>query len=80
MSLYFFDLKSPNSFSRDDEGVQLPDVSKAHDTAVGALVDIAREGISEGAVGQRFAVEVRNGIGSVLDVIGVFDSKIFRKQ
>jgi len=48
--------------------------------AVGALADALREAVMEDLLYQRFAVEVRNGIGPVLEVTAVFNSKIFRKQ
>ena len=80
MSLYFFDLRSAGSFSRDDVGMELPDAEAAHDMAFDALVALARDGITEGTMGQRYTIEVRNGIGAVLEVTGVFDSKILRWQ
>ncbi|MBR0842914.1 hypothetical protein JQ607_22155 [Bradyrhizobium liaoningense] len=80
MAQYFFDLRSADFFSRDEEGVELPDAEAAHDMALGALVDAAREAVMEGSIDQRFAVEVRNGTGRVLEVAAVFSSKIFRQQ
>ena len=80
MSLYFFDFKSVDAESRDTVGVELPDVEAAHDMALGALVDAARDAVIEGSLDQRFAVEVRNGIGPVLEVTAVFNSRILRKQ
>jgi hypothetical protein len=47
---------------------------------VGALVDVARDAVMEGTIDQRFAVEVRNGNGPVLEVGAVFYSTIRRKQ
>ncbi len=80
MSLYFFDLKSAGVFSQDKEGVELPDAEAAHDTAVGALFDAARAAILEGSTNQFYAIEVRNGIGPVLEFTAVFNSRIFRRQ
>jgi hypothetical protein len=80
MAQYFFDLRSADSFSRDEEGIELPDAEAAHDMALGALVDAARDAVMEGSIDQRFAIEVRNGIGPVLEVGAVFHSKIFRQQ
>jgi hypothetical protein len=78
--VYFFDFRSGDTFSRDNEGIELPDAEAAHDMALGALVDAARDAVMEGTIDQRFAVEVRNGTVRVLEVGGVFYSKIFRKQ
>lgn len=61
MSVYFFDLKSAGIFSRDEDGMELPDVEAAHEMAFGALMDAARIAVIEGSTNQRYAVEVRNG-------------------
>lgn len=57
---------SPAIFSKDHDGVELPDAEAAHDMALDALVDAARDAVTEGTIDQRFAVEVRNGTGPVL--------------
>jgi len=80
MAHYFFDFKSLNTESLDTAGVELSDAEAAHDMALGALVDAARDAVIEGSLDQRFAVEVRNGIGPVLEVTAIFNSKIFRTQ
>jgi hypothetical protein len=80
MAQYFFDFKSDHAFSRDDEGVELLHLEAAHDMALCALIDAARDAVMERSLGQRFAVEVRDGTGRVLEVTAVFNSKIFRKQ
>ena len=80
MAQYFFDLKSSDSFSRDEEGVELPHTEAAHDMALGALVDAARDAVLEGSKNQRFSVEVRDGTGPILEVGANFHSRIIRKQ
>lgn len=80
MAQYFFDFRSTDIFSPDEEGVELQDAEAAHGMALEALIDAARDAVSEGTLDQRFAVEVRNGIGPVLEVTAVFNSRIFRKQ
>lgn len=80
MTHYFFDLRSANTFSHDRDGIELPDAIAAHDMALDALVDAARDAVLEGAANQSYAVEVRNGDGPVLEVSAVFSSKIFRRQ
>ena len=79
MAQYFFDFRSGDTFSKDDDGIELPDAEAAHDMALGALVDAARDAVMEGAIDQQFAVEV-NSIGPILEVTAVFASKIFRTQ
>jgi len=80
MSVYFFDLKAAGIVSRDEEGMELPDAEAAHDMALGALVDAARNAVIEGSIDQHYTVEVRNGTGRVLEVAAVFSSKSFRRQ
>jgi hypothetical protein len=80
MTQYFFDLRSDDIFSSDEDGIELPDAGEAHAMALGALVDAARDAVMEGSIDQRFAVEVRNGTGPILEVGGVFYSRIFRTQ
>lgn len=76
----FFDLRSSDAFSHDEEGVQLPDTEAAHEEALNGLLTAAREAVLEGAMNQHFAVEVRDGTGPVLEVAASFHSKIFRTQ
>jgi hypothetical protein len=80
MAQYFLDFRSAHFFSRDEEGIELPDTEAAHDLALGVLVDAAREAVTEGSTDQHFAIEVRDGSGPVLQVTGIFNSRIFRKQ
>ncbi|MCP3397144.1 MULTISPECIES: DUF6894 family protein [unclassified Bradyrhizobium] len=80
MERYFFDFKSVHAGSRDPEGMDLPDAEAAHEVALDALMDAARAAVIEGCLDQRFAVEVRNGVGPVLEVTAVFNSRIFRRQ
>jgi hypothetical protein len=80
MAQYFFDLRSGGIFSLDEEGMELPDSDAAHDVALDALIDAARDAVVEGSLDQHFAVEVRDGIGPVLEVTAIFNSRIFRKQ
>lgn len=80
MSRYFFDIRSANAVSQDEEGMELPDAEAAHDVALDALVDTAREAVVEGSSGQSFAVEVRNSAGPILEVSATFNSKFFKTQ
>jgi hypothetical protein len=80
MTQFFFDLRSADTFSQDEEGIELPDAAAAHRMALGALSDAAREAVIEGSTDQLLAVEVRDGIGPVLEVTAFFSSTIIRKQ
>jgi hypothetical protein len=80
MTQFFFDLRSADTFSQDEEGIELPDAAAAHRMALAALSDAAREAVIEGSTDQLLAVEVRDGIGPVLEVTAFFSSTIIRKQ
>ena len=80
MTQFFFDLRSADTFSQDEEGIELPDAAAAHRMALGALSDAARDAVIEGSTDQLLAVEVRDGIGPVLEVTAFFSSTIIRKQ
>lgn len=78
--MYFFDFRAANTLSFDEEGLELQDVEAAHDMAVGALTDAARDAVLEGSADQQFGVQVRDEIGPVLEVTAIFKSTILRKQ
>jgi len=80
MAQYFFDLRSGDIVSRDDEGQELTDMDDAHSEAVKVLADALEEVLMQGFVDQHVAVDVRDGIGPVLEVAAVVESKILRKQ
>jgi hypothetical protein len=75
MARYFFDFRSDGPLSADDEGLELLDADVAHQQAVGALVEGIRDIILEGAKDQRFAVEVRDDLGRVLQISAVLASE-----
>jgi hypothetical protein len=80
MARYFFDFRSDGPLSADDEGLELLDADVAHQQAVGALVEGIRDIILEGAKDQRFAVEVRDDLGRVLQISGGPGVRIFRSS
>jgi hypothetical protein len=49
MTQFFFDLRSVDSISQDEEGIELPDAAAAHRMALGALSDAARDAVIEGS-------------------------------
>lgn len=80
MAQYFFDLRSFDAVSHDEEGIELPNAEAAHGAALHALLSTAGEAVIEGSLHQRFAVEVRDWAGPVLEIVADFHSKIFRTQ
>jgi hypothetical protein len=80
MAFYFFDFRSGEVASIDDEGHELDHIDAAHDEALRAFADAICEAVVQSQADQRFAVEVRDNLGPVLDIKGVIESKIHRKQ
>jgi hypothetical protein len=80
MTRYFFDFRSDNTFSLDEEGVELPNIQAVHDEGVRALAEIIRDATVEGATAQRISIEARDRIGPVLKVTALLKSEIFRKN
>jgi hypothetical protein len=80
MIRYFFDLRSGDVVSMDEEGRLLEDAEAAHQEAVGSLADGIVGIVVEGQSDQHVAVDVRDELGPVLEVSAVFASKILRKQ
>jgi hypothetical protein len=80
MAFYFFDLRSEEVASLDDEGQELEHIDAAHDEALRTFADTICEAVVQHRPDQRFAVEVRDHLGPVLDITGVIASRIHRKQ
>ncbi len=80
MNRYFFDFRSGEIVSTDDEGRELPDMDCAHREALQALGDTIQDVVLQGKSDQQFAVEVRDDLGPVLEVTAVLGSRILRKQ
>jgi hypothetical protein len=80
MARYFFDFRSDDTSSIDEEGEDLTDVSAAHRVAIGALVEAVPEIAVEGGTDQELVIEIRDELGPVLRVSAVLQSQILRKQ
>ena len=65
MSRYYFNLHEDDEFVADDEGIELPTIESARDTAIRGLADCARDAICS-AARSRIAVEVLDGAGKPL--------------
>jgi len=76
MTQYFFDFRSRDVVSRDDEGYELSDMVAAHREAVDALQDL----LIQGGADQHVAIDVRDDFGPVLEVTAILGSKILRTQ
>jgi hypothetical protein len=80
MIRYFFDLRSGDVVSVDEEGRMLEDIEAAHQEAIGSLADGIVGIMVEGQSDQHIAVHVRDELGPVIEVSAIFASKILRKQ
>jgi hypothetical protein len=80
MIRYFFDLRSGDVVSVDEEGRMLEDIEAAHQEAVGSLADGIVGIVVEGQSDQHVAIDVRDDLGPVIEVSAIFSSKILRKH
>jgi hypothetical protein len=80
MVRYFFDFRSDDACSLDEEGEELLDAGAAHKEALGALADAIQDIALEGATNQHFAVEVRDDLGQVLGGVDSKDSLLGANQ
>jgi hypothetical protein len=62
---YFFDIVDGGTYSRDDEGSELPDVEAAREEALGCLPELARSKLSSGDR-RDVIVDVRDETGQVI--------------
>lgn len=80
MTVYFFDLQADDLQSIDEEGMELLNADAAHNQALDAFAGAIREIIQQGKSHQPIGVSVRDEIGTVLEISGVIQSRIVRKQ
>jgi len=80
MVRYYFDFRSGDVLSRDEEGLDLADASVAHKEAIGSLSDAIRDIAIEGVKEQQIGVEVRDRLGVVFKATAILRSKILRRQ
>ena len=80
MIRYFFDFRSGDVVSKDDEGRVLEDIEAAHEEAIESLANGIKGLVVEGLADQHVAIDVSDELGPVLEVSAVFASKILRKQ
>jgi len=80
MAMYFFDFRSGDAVSLDEDGVVLPDADAAHREALQALADAITDAVLPGQQGQHFTIDVRDELGPVLKITAVLGSTVIRKQ
>jgi hypothetical protein len=81
MRRYYFDMLEGDEIARDDEGLELPNLSKVQEEAAHTLADMARETVRQyhDKNAHRLSVEVRDDDGPVLVVACTFDVKRHRQ-
>jgi hypothetical protein len=80
MTRYYFDFRSGDILSVDEEGRELPDADAAHSEALAALGDAIEDVVMQGQSDQQIGVDVRDELGPVLEISAVLLSKFLRKQ
>ena len=66
--LFFFDTRDGDENSRDDVGIELPDVGTAKQQATLALTEMARDRLPSSGVDRTLAIRVRTMNGPCFDV------------
>lgn len=77
MPIYFFDTRDGDKFSRDDLGIDFPDLEAAKFEATMSLPELARNVIA-GSLRRELVVEVRDARGPVLTAMMRFEAEILR--
>ena len=80
MVTYYFDFRTGDVLSQDEEGASLPDIEAAHRAAVQAIADAIQGAVLQDLPSRPFLVEVRDDLGRVLEISAVLNSKILRKR
>ena len=77
---YYFDLRDADGVTRDEEGVELPDIEAALEEAALALADMARGvALDDIGSGHQMAIEVRDERGPLLQANFVFEVERHRQ-
>ena len=71
MTQYFFDFRSGDLVSVDDEGQELANIDMVHREAVEARADALQDFVTEGCLNQHIAINVRDQVGLVLEVSAI---------
>ena len=76
MKRYYFDLRDGDDLAIDEEGTKLPDMTAVQEEAALSLAGMARDarGTGETSSGDRWAIEVRDETGPVLQVKFTFEA------
>lgn len=75
MKRYYFDLRDGDYLAVDEEGTELPDMAAVQEEAALSLAGMARDarGLVENSLGDRWAIEVRDETGPILQVKFTFE-------
>jgi hypothetical protein len=75
MARYYFDIREGDHLSRDEEGMEFTSLAAVQAEAARSLAAMAKDAIDEAPhiISYRKTVEVRDDVGSVLQVRFTFD-------
>ena len=74
MSWFYFHFRSTAEFTRDDEGLELPDESAARQTAILALRDTVAADVRKGAIDTSSSIEVEDDLHHKVMTIAFADA------
>lgn len=80
MGVYYFDLHDGDEIVPDEEGMELRDLAAVQEEAARALAGLSWDAVRNftGAQSHRMTIEVRDGLGPVMQVKFIFE--VSRKQ
>jgi hypothetical protein len=78
MAIFYFDTRDDDTFTQDDEGVDLPDLEAAKAQAALSLAELAKD-VLPGADRRGLAVEVRDQSGPLLKAYMRFEAIILAR-
>lgn len=69
MARYFFHLREPDAYYRDDEGAELADLVAAHAHALHNIRDIISMEVRGGVIPLSHAMEIADAAGNLVETI-----------
>lgn len=77
MARYFFHLREPGAYIRDDEGAELADLEAAHAYALESVWDIISMEARRGVIPLSHVMEIADTAGNVVETISYVDAVKF---
>ena len=77
MARYFFHLREPGAYVRDEEGAELSDLAAAHIYALDSVRDIISMEARRGVIPLSHVIEIADAAGNVVRTISYADAVRF---